>query len=141
MLFGKKKIQILGKQINGATKLFHLCWDITPKRHLSKEMVFQWYSCQMSLNQFFSISFYPTKARYFSQFIMNQHRRFQLKGEKSVSKWLLIVKSSLDKSCQRTKLFLTPWNHVFLNFCLKCNCQDRQPSPSIVNCSSVSPPF
>jgi len=86
--------------------------------------------------------FIQLKLGIFSQIIMNQHRRFQLKDEKSVSKRLLIVKSSLNKSCQRTKLFLTPWNHVFLNFCLKCNCQDRQPSPSKpVNCSSVSPPF
>jgi len=72
---------------------------------------------------------------------MNQHRRFQLKDEKTVSKRLLIVQYSLNKSCQRTTLFLTPWNHVFLNFCLKCNCQDRQPSPSKpVHCSNVSPP-
>jgi len=113
MLFGKKKekIQILGKQKNGATKLFHWCWDITPKRHLSKDMVFQWYSCQM--RHFVSISFYPTKARYFFSIHYESTQAF------SIKRWEI-----------KTKLFLTPWNHVFLNFCLRYNCQDRQPSPS-----------
>jgi len=104
--------------------------DTCPKR---------WFSIDTgSLSQ---TVFTQLKLGIFSQFIMNQHRRFQLKDEKSVSKRLLIVKSSLNKSCQRTKLFLTPWNHVFLNFCLKCNCYHRQPSPSKpVHCSFVSPP-
>jgi len=87
-----------------------------PKRWVSIDTVVKWGILSQSI-------FTQLKLGIFSQFIMNQHTSFQLKDEKSGSKRLLIV-----KSCQRTKLFLTPWNHVF--FCLRYNCHHRQPSPS-----------
>jgi len=63
------------------------------------------------MKHFVSDSFYPTKLDIFSQVIMNQHNLFKLKYEKSVSKKLVRVRSSLDETFQRTKLSLTPWSH------------------------------
>jgi len=140
MLFGKKKKKKIWENRKMGQPIYFtgvetlLQRDTCSKRWFSIDTVVKWGILSQSI-------FTQLKLGIFSQFIMNQHTSFQLKDEKSGSKRLSLVKSSLDKSCQRTKLFLTPWNHVFLNFCLKCNCHHRQPSPSKpVHCSYVPPP-
>jgi len=108
----KWKIQILGKQKNRATKLFYCCWDITPKRHLSKEMGFHWYSCQM--RHFVSVHFYPTKAWYFFSIHHESTHKFSIKRWEIRFKEIIISKIFFGQKLSKDKTISDSLESCFL---------------------------